>query len=448
MQKSTDFGTFGAKPELGQLSSLQTLRLDGNNLSGVIPTELSQLANLEELHLYWNKLSGCVPLGLGDVPSNDFAELHLPNCAPPLTPEQRLALHRTALIALYNATDGPNWENSANWLSDAPLDQWHGVATGAHGRVTELDLRDNGLSGAIPPEMVQLSSLQRLDLAGNDLSDCVPSKLWDVPSNDLTILDLPHCASAPAQQPVSDRTALIALYNATDGPNWENSANWLSDAPLDEWFRVNTDINGRVTTLYLNNNNLSGDIPPELGQLSNLRTLWLDGNNLSGDIPPTLGQLANLQTLWLGGNSLSGDIPPELGRLANLIDLTLYWNNLSGTIPPELGRLDNLQKLLLAENNLGGAIPPTLGQLPNLQWLWLDGNNLSGDIPPTLGQLAELEELTLDGNNLSGAIPPELGRLDNLQALTLVGNNLSGCVPSGLRDIPHSDLAELDLPDC
>ena len=153
-----------------------------------------------------------------------------------------------------------------------------------------------------------------------------------------------------------DRAALVALYEATDGENWENSANWGSEAPLEEWYGVITD-GGRVVRLILSENQLSGPIPPALGQLQNLQYLILRANQLSGAIPPALGQLQNLQYLELDINDLSGTIPPELGQLQNLQSLDLGENQLSGTIPPELGQLQNLTRLSLAGNELSGCIP-------------------------------------------------------------------------------------------
>ena len=95
-----------------------------------------------------------------------------------------------------------------------------------------------------------------------------------------TATDAPGTAAATAPPSASgsaetDREALVAFYNATDGENWSASDNWLSDAPLGEWYGVTTNDDGRVTTLNLDNNDLSGEIPPELGNLSNLTELHL-----------------------------------------------------------------------------------------------------------------------------------------------------------------------------
>ena len=122
--------------------------------------------------------------------------------------------------------------------------------------------------------------------------------------------------------PASDRDILIALYEATDGPNWLNSDNWLTDAPLGEWYGVDTDASGRVVRLDLAGmwdsensqwirHGLSGAIPAELGGLANLERLSLRNNELTGPIPAELGGLANLGTLWLNSNQLSGPYPPN-----------------------------------------------------------------------------------------------------------------------------------------
>lgn len=195
-----------------------------------------------------------------------------------------------------------------------------------------------------------------------------------------------------------ERAALIALYDATGGPQWETNTNWTTDAPLSEWHGVGTGAGGRVTHLDLNDNTLRGSIPAELGLLSNLEELFLYENDLTGPIPPELGNLANLSVLDLGNNNLTGSIPPVLGSLSNLEELLLHDNNLTGSIPPELGALFNLRMLILYDNNLTGSIPPELGALSNLRWLSLHTNNLTGSIPPEFVNLVNLWRLHLHNN--------------------------------------------------
>ena len=146
---------------------------------------------------------------------------------------------------------------------------------------------------------------------------------------------------APSSSPSSDRDALVALYHATDGPNWTNSTNWLSDKPLGDWHGIQ--VNDRVTALFLSENNLRGEIPTELAQLANLEILELGWNQLTGTIPPELGQLASLTRINLPYNQFTGTIPIELTQLANLEHLDLSNNQLTGTIPTELGQLSSLK---------------------------------------------------------------------------------------------------------
>ena len=374
--------------ELGNLNNLTELHLHYNQLSGPIPPELENLTNLTVLFLSFNQLSGCVPEGLRNVENNNLSDLGLPFCDDPgFVPD------KAALVALYEATDGDNWTNNTHWLSDRPLGEWHGVTTNTYGRVTALNLSANQLSGQIPPELGNLYNLEDLYLGGNQLSGCVPSGLRNVLGNDLADLGLSFCFLA------GDGAALAALYEATDGDNWTNNTNWLSDQPLGEWHGVITDADGRVKSLNLSANQLSGQISPELGSLTNLRGLSLSFNQLSGQIPPELGSLTNLRGLSLSFNQLSGQVPPELENLTNLSSLDLSFNQLSGQIPSELGNLTNLYSLDLSVNQLSGAIPAELGSLSNLRTLWLGLNNLT-DISVLRG-LINLISLDLRGNPIS-----------------------------------------------
>jgi len=253
-------------------------------------------------------------------------------------------------------------------------------------------------------------------------------------------------------EPLTERQALIELYNSTDGDNWLNNTSWKTP-PLDIdgfalpgteglWHGVVV-VSDNVTTLSLQSNQLSGNIPPGLGNLNNLETLNLKDNQLFGSIPAELGNLANLTVLDLDNNELSGTIPVELANLPNLNILFIGNNQLTGSIPIELGNLSNLTELRLRLNQLSGTIPVELTNLFNLTYLSLWGNSLSGAIPPEIGDLSNLSELFIDNNQLSGIIPPELGNLTNLKILWLGNNQLTGSIPVELENL--SNLMELRL---
>ena len=215
---------------------------------------------------------------------------------------------RSALEAIYRATGGDNWTDNANWLSEAPLRDWHGVETNEQGRVIGLRLGGwdetarehvgNGLVGSLPPELGTLSHLRWLEVGGNSgLTGLIPA----------------------------------ALGNLT-----------------------------KLEGLSLQENWLTGSIPAALGRLSNLQWLALDRNALTGSIPTELGNLTHLRHLKLYGNTLSGRIPPELGGLTSLIDLELGGNMLSGPLPVSLTRLSALERLQLGGSGLCAPDTPAV----------------------------------------------------------------------------------------
>ena len=169
-------------------------------------------------------------------------------------------MDRAALEALYDATGGPTWVNSTNWKTSAPLGEWYGVETDADGRVTQLVLMENGLTGPIPAALASLVNLETLDLRNNGLTGPIP-------------------------------VALASLVNL-------------------EW-------------LQLGGNALTGPIPATLASLVNLKKLDLWGNALTGPIPDWLGSLVNLERLSFSRNALSGPIPDALANLVNLEALYL-----------------------------------------------------------------------------------------------------------------------------
>ncbi|MBT4737042.1 MAG: T9SS type A sorting domain-containing protein [Candidatus Marinimicrobia bacterium] len=200
-----------------------------------------------------------------------------------------------------------------------------------------------------------------------------------------------------------------------------------------------------LTSLNLSNTQLSGEIPPEIGNLTNLSSLHIYNTQITGEIPPEIGNLTNLNTLSLGSTYIAGEIPPEIGSLTNLISLNLSNTQLAGEIPPEIGDLTNLTTLYLSNTQLIGEIPPEIGNLSNLIDLTLINNSLSGSIPASIGNLASISSLSLSDNYLSGEIPPEIGSLTNLNYLHLNNNQLIGEIPPEIGSL--TNLVILSLSD-
>lgn len=475
-------------PELGGMATLEELWLDHNLLTGSIPSELGGLRTLQSLWLHSNRLTGSVPDAVGDLQNlrdlyldenaltgaiprsllylDQLKRVHIAGndglCVPgvaafaawtemygeaPLCNEGDMA----GLTALFESTGGNDWADSRGWLAGPLLERWYGVVSDSVGKVLQLDLGNNGLSGRLPPELGELlDGLTVLRIGENALFGPIPRSLAALPLIEFDYAGTSLCVPAdealrswlnaiPVRRGsldecplLSDRDILVRLYEATDGQNWVKQDNWVTDAPIGSWFGVSVDADGRVTEIKLGDNGLSGRLPLELGGLSRLRRLWLPTNGLSGSIPPELGKLAELSDLALDRNEFTGTIPPQLGSLASLESLSLGSNGLNGRIPPQLGRLSKLDRLDLGSNELSGHIPSEIGRLDALTYLRLVRNRLTGRIPAALGNLADLGSLGLDDNRLVGSIPAELGNLLELRDLTLSRNQLSGPIPSEL----------------
>lgn len=226
-----------------------------------------------------------------------------------------------------------------------------------------------------------------------------------------------------------DYDALLALYNSTNGPGWNNNSGWGTGCNVCNWHGVTCNGNGRVIFLDLNSNNLTGTIPTDIGNVTYLEELNLGGNNITGSLPSQLTNLTFLKRLYLGHNNLSGNIPSFIGSLANLETLYLNDNSFSGNIPSQIWNLTNLQYLYLSDNQLTGTLPSAIGNLANLYDFDLQNNQLSGTIPSQIGGMASLSDFRLFNNQFSGDLPAQLGTLPNLGALVLNNNQFTGCFP-------------------
>ena len=303
-------------------------------------------------------------LGVGDIDQTLTATVGAASTkvrATALYPQQ------TALEALYHTTGGKDWTNDENWLTGAPLEEWHGVSVDQAGNVVSLNLYQNGLTGRIPPAVGTLRSLDSLDLRENQLVGEIPPELGNLE---------------------------------------------------------------RLRFLLLSNNQLAGAIPSELGNFGGaLLHLFLSGNQLAGAIPDGFQSLRNLRELHLADNLIVGTVPGWLSSLIELQGLDLQGNLLEGSLPRSLGSLANLEFLSVRGNRLSGSLPNALGRLRSLFWLDLSDNMFSGAVPPEFILLRDLWRLNLEGNpDLSGPLPAGLARhLHSLEYLNYLGTKL--CAP-------------------
>jgi len=148
----------------------------------------------------------------------------------------------------------------------------------------------------------------------------------------------------PCRIPFTQTEVLTALYESTGGKTWTDKENWLGGGepcdPEKKWDRVTCDDDGDVVTrLQLFDNQLSGTLPSELGDLTTLTWMKIYDNSLSGTLPSALGQLTALTILAIGESQVSGSLPSQLGGLTALTYLDLRDNSLSGCLPSELDKL-------------------------------------------------------------------------------------------------------------
>jgi len=226
------------------------------------------------------------------------------------------------------------------------------------------------------------------------------------------------------QIPSTECAALVALYNSTNGPGWADNSGWLVTNTPCSWTGI-TCTGGHVSHISLSYNQLSGPLPPALGNLSHLRAIDLGANELRGPIPAEWGNLSDLVSLHLWDNLLTGPLPAELENLRKLRSLSLAHNQIGGSIPATLGKIKSLESLDLSHNQFSGAITAELGELDNLYALDLSHNQLSGVIPDTFSNLSKLDELDLSYNQLSGPIPESMVHISQHM---LWGNQLEGTI--------------------
>lgn len=175
-------------------------------------------------------------------------------------------------------------------------------------------------------------------------------------------------------QEVSQREviALLELHSRTNGHEWTHK--WDMEKPISTWHGVRIK-DGKVVVLDLSDNNLKGNLPLTVGNLTNLQYLDLSDNDLTGRMPRELRKFDDLKYLDLSGNQFKGKLPITLNRMADLVYLDFGGNNFDGDLPTSLTELSNLNALVLADNNFTGGMPEGMENLKKLEKLYISKNN-------------------------------------------------------------------------
>lgn len=216
------------------------------------------------------------------------------------------ASERASLEMFYDALNGEQWKQSEGWLTDAPLDDWHGITT-RDGKIVSIELADNGLSGQLSYDFLpDLTWLEVLDLRWNEIEGFLPDSLG-------------HLV--------------------------------------------------RLESLLLTDNEFVGFIPQTIGRLTSLKRLDLSHNQLTGEIPSVLGQLKSLEALGLHHNQLTGSVPLELGRIPALRRLIAHANHLEVDDVSAFEQVQTLSHLKLTNTRLDEESPTEVEGISGLDVL-------------------------------------------------------------------------------
>jgi Leucine-rich repeat (LRR) protein len=479
--------------DISGMAQLQELYLSGNNLKGTLPDIWNTLPNLSILALAKNQFTGVLPGSLDFSPSLLALSLQdqttkgggLTGALLPFTSTRTL---RTLLL-------GDN-----QFEGDIPEGFLESVADVDATLPVRVDLENNMLQGKVPGDLDRFQRLQ-INLQGNFISEideqlCLQD-MWmggavrtygcsailcpagtsggrrmfidggceecvtTTPTKGAASNFLGQTVCQERQGDLTERDILTLLYDQCGGVGWHTRQYWTSEDDICEWYGIDCDENGSVSSIVLGSNQLVGSFPTEIftlpelvhlklysntlyfdfegiGQARKLKTLSLDNTGLES--MQGVGNARSLTELNLGGNQLSGAVPEELSRLINLETLTLSRNNLNGYIPYWIQSLVSLTTFDASHNKLEGPVYD-FAPLGELIFLDLSHNRLSGSVPTTLfAQAAGNQKVVADFsfNKLSGAVPEELGRLGRL-TLQLKGNKITHvddqlCLITGWND--------------
>ena len=241
-----------------------------------------------------------------------------------------------------------------------------------------------------------------------------------------------------------DKKVLLKIKQAFNNPYI--LASWNPNTDCCDWYTVTCDSTShRINSLTIFAGNLSGQIPPEVGDLPYLTTLEFHKlSNVTGHIQPAIVKLTHLNFLRLSWLNLTGPIPGFLSKLKNLTFIDFAFNQLSGSIPPSLSQLPNLNGLHLDRNKLSGPIPSSFGNFPQGLYLFLSHNQLTGSIPSSFAHM-DFGYIDLSRNKLVGDASVVFGSNKTIQIVDLSRNllkfNLSKVVfPKSLTslDLNHN----------
>ncbi|CAN6443549.1 unnamed protein product [Victoria cruziana] len=265
-----------------------------------------------------------------------------------------------------SGSNGWNTPGSTSVMNNVTCDCSFANRTVCH--VVILKLKTQNLTGVLPEELSNLPFLQQLDLTRNYLNGSIPPSWGSLPL--VSLSTMVNRISGPIPKEIGNITTLQELVlesNRLEGTLPPELGNLTS-----------------LRRMVLSSNYFVGELPSTFARLANLTEIRLTGSNLTGNIPGFIENWTRLQTLMIMGTSIEGPLPSNISTLENLLVLRISDLKGPGSTFPPLQNLTNLQELVLRNCSLSGKIPTYIGSLTSLQILDLSFNNLTGAAPQSL----------------------------------------------------------------
>eukprot|EP00258_Populus_trichocarpa_P030439 XP_024446458.1 receptor-like protein 13 isoform X2 [Populus trichocarpa] len=336
--------------EIGaRLPGLEVLFMSENGFNGSIPFSLGNISLLEVLDLSNNSLQGQIPGWIGNMSSLEFLDLSRNNFSGLLPPRFGSSSKLKFIYLSRNNLQGP-------------------IAMAFHdsSEIFALDLSHNDLTGRIPEWIDRLSNLRFLLLSYNNLEGEIPIHLYRL--DQLTLIDLSHNHLSG-----NILSWMISTYNFPVENTYYDSLSSSQQSFEFTTKNVSLSYRGNIIWYFIgidfSCNNFTGQIPPEIGNLSMIKVLNLSHNNLTGPIPPTFSNLKEIESLDLSYNKLDGEIPPRLIELFSLEVFSVAHNNLSGKTPARVAQFATFEESCYKDNPFlcgeplpkicGAAMPPS-----------------------------------------------------------------------------------------
>ncbi|XP_059291425.1 LRR receptor-like serine/threonine-protein kinase RGI1 [Lycium ferocissimum] len=333
-------------------------------------------------------------------------------------------------LSTFNTSASVTSFSSWNPSHETPC-KWDYIQCTSNSFVSDIKIRSINLPTIFPTQILSFPFLQVLVLSNCNLTGEIPSSIGNL-SSSLRYLDLSFNALTGNIPPEIGRLSELKQLSLS-------SNLFQGEIPKEIGSCY------ELQQLELFDNQLSGKIPEEIGKLTSLEIFRAGGNvKIRGEIPMQISSCKELVILGLADTGVSGQIPHSIGELKKLKTLAVYTANLTGEIPPEIGNCTALEELFVYENQISGEIPSELGLLKNLKKVLLWQNNLRGEIPGNLGNCSSLKVIDFSLNYLSGEIPPSFENLGTLEELLLSDNSISGEIPYYIGNFSNLKQLELD----